>query len=121
MARARAAFDAAHEEVFAFRDPSSEVEFVGWRAVARCRLRKRRFGRLSREKAREAKLPKRRRAFFEGKGEVNARVLAFDAMKPGDAARGPAIVESPFTTVVIDPGARAARTRSGSLLITLRE
>ena len=121
VARARAAFDAAHEEVFAFRDPSSEVEFVGWRAVARCRLRKRRFGRLSREKARKAKLPKRRRAFFEGKGEVNARVLAFDAMKPGDAARGPAIVESPFTTVVIDPGARAARTRSGSLLITLRE
>ena len=50
---------------------------------------------------------------------MNARVAAFDSMKPGEAMRGPAIIESPFTTVVIDPGARAERTRSGSLFITL--
>ncbi len=115
----RAAFDEAHEEVFAFRDPSSEVEFVGWRAVARCRLRKGRLGRLARGTVREAALPKRRKAWFEGKGLVNARVAAFDAMQPDAALCGPAVVESPFTTVVIDPGARAARTGSGSLRITL--
>jgi N-methylhydantoinase A len=31
---------------------------------------------------------------------------------------GPAIVESPFTTVVIDPGAEAVRRGSGTLVIT---
>lgn len=121
VAQVRAAFDDAHEEVFAFRDTSSEVEFVGWRAVARCRLRKRRLGRLTREAVHEVQLPKRREAFFTGKGLANARVAAFDAMAPGASLRGPAIVESPFTTVVIDPGASAARTRSGSLRITLQE
>ena len=119
--RTRAAFDEVHEEVFAFRDPSSEVEFVGWRAVARCKLRKGRFGRLVREAIHETTLPKRREAYFAGKGLVNARVAAFDSMKPGEAMRGPAIIESPFTTVVIDPGAKAERTRSGSLFITLQE
>ena len=119
--RARAAFDEVHEEVFAFRDPSSEVEFVGWRAVARCKLRKGHLGRLVRETIHETTLPKRRKAYFAGKGLVNARVAAFDSMKPGEAMRGPSIIESPFTTVVIDPGAKAERTRSGSLFITLQE
>ena len=63
--------------------------------------------------------PRGGRPNFAGKGLVNARVAAFDSMKPGAAMRGPAIIESPFTTVVIDPGAKAERTRSGSLFITL--
>ena len=32
---------------------------------------------------------------------------------------GPAIVESSFTTVVVDPGAVATRTAAGSLSITV--
>jgi N-methylhydantoinase A len=39
-------------------------------------------------------------------------------MGPGETVDGPAIIESSFTTVVIDPGAKAERRPSGSLLIT---
>jgi len=35
----------------------------------------------------------------------------------GEQVSGPAIIESPFTTVVIDPGATAERRASGSLSI----
>jgi N-methylhydantoinase A len=38
-------------------------------------------------------------------------------MAPGAQFAGPAIVESSFTTIVLNPGARAERTASGSLAI----
>jgi N-methylhydantoinase A len=49
---------------------------------------------------------------------VYAHVELFDGMKLNVNLEGPAIVESPLTTVVIDPGARAVRKESGSLVIT---
>ena len=79
--RFREEFDRLHEEVFAFCDPASEVEFVGWRATARCRLRDGRMGKLGHEKVFEKKLVPRRKAYFEGKGMVNARVVLFESMK----------------------------------------
>ena len=48
---------------------------------------------------------------------VDAKVVRFEAMKCGEAVAGPAIVESSFTTVVVDPGASAARRDTGSLVI----
>ena len=118
VARAREEFDRLHEEVFAFRDPASEVEFVGWRATARCKLRKGSLGKLHHEKLFEKELTPRRKAYFEGKGVVNARVLLFESMKSNVTINGPAIVESPFTTVVIEAGAKVMRKGSGSLVIT---
>jgi N-methylhydantoinase A len=41
-------------------------------------------------------------------------------MTLGEILTGPAVIESPFTTVVIDPGAVVERTAEGSLLITPR-
>jgi N-methylhydantoinase A len=49
---------------------------------------------------------------------VDAAVLAFDGLEPGRIVGGPAIVESPLTTVVVDPGATLERTAGGSLAIT---
>lgn len=118
VARVREEFDRLHEEVFAFRDPTSEVEFVGWRATARCKLRNGKLGKLQHEKLFEKDLAPRRTAYFEGKGSVNARVLPFESMRPNVSVRGPAIVESPFTTVVIEAGAKVVRKPSGSLVIT---
>jgi len=40
-------------------------------------------------------------------------------MKRNAAVEGPAIIESPFTTVVIDPGAKAVRKPSGNLVVTV--
>lgn len=115
--RAREAFDRIHEEIFAFRDPASEVEFVGWRAAARCKLRKGQVGRLARERLYEKELPSSRMAYFTGAGRRKTRVALFGTLKVDSPVRGPAIIESPFTTVVIDPGAAAVRNRSGNLVI----
>jgi N-methylhydantoinase A/oxoprolinase/acetone carboxylase beta subunit len=47
--------------------------------------------------------------------DVDVRML--EAMVPGAVLTGPAIVESPVTTVVVDARATAVRLASGSLLI----
>jgi N-methylhydantoinase A len=118
VAGLRRAFDDAHEEIFAVRDAGSAVEFVGWRAVARCRLRKGALGKMVHEGLFEKRIAPHRMAYFDGVGRVRTRVQMMDDMKTGAAVAGPAILESPFTTVVINPGARAVRTASGGLLIT---
>jgi N-methylhydantoinase A len=116
--RVRDDFDRMHEEVFAFSDPGSEVQFVGWRATTRCRLRQRDLGKLGKDRIYEAKLSKSRKAYFPGSGMLDSRVELFDTMKPNVPLDGPVIVESPLTTVVIEPGARVVRKKSGSLVIT---
>jgi N-methylhydantoinase A len=118
LSRVREDFDRLHEEVFAFRDPGSEVEFVGWRATARTRLRSAGIGRLQSERAFEAEVSSSRETYFAGHGSVATEVQLFEAMEPGATVEGPAIIESPFTTVVVDPGATAARTEGGTLVIT---
>jgi N-methylhydantoinase A len=111
-------FDRLHEEVFAFRDPGSDVEFVGWRATARARLGAGGFGRLEAEGALEAGVSGSRTAYFAGLGAVETDVELFEAMDPGAAVEGPAVIESAFTTVVVDPSATAVRTEGGTLVIT---
>lgn len=108
-------FHRVHREVFAIDDAASAVEVVSWRARVRCRLRK------------EAPVPApaspgadrsgRRSVYFAETGQVDATVHHFDQLAVAEAVTGPAIIESPVTTVVVDPGARATRTAGGSLLI----
>jgi N-methylhydantoinase A len=116
--RVRESFDQTHEEVFAFRDQGSDVEFIGWRATVRCNLRESSLGGLNQEKTFGVKVPSYRKAFFDKKGIVNTKVEMFETMKLNRPIKGPAIIESPFTTVVIDPGATVVRKKSGTLVIT---
>ena len=55
--------------------------------------------------------------FFSGVGAVDAAIWRLEAMAPGTQLTGPAIVESSFTTIVVNPGASAERAPSGSLVI----
>jgi N-methylhydantoinase A len=117
LAALKASFHGMHKTIFEINDPASEVEFVTWRAKVRCRLREGGAGRLS-ETASERSGPSQRRIYFSDTGWVDAPILLFDAMTPGNPVTGPAIVESSFTTVVTDPWATAARTESGGLRVT---
>jgi N-methylhydantoinase A len=112
----RQAFHRVHEEVFAIADPTSAVEVVSWRARVSCRLAPAAVGRLVEARERPAHAPTRR-AYFPQTGMVDARVLLFEELARGEVVEGPAIVESPVTTVVIDPGATVERTAGGSLSI----
>lgn len=117
VARVRQDFDHLHEEIFAYCDKASEVQFVGWRATARCRLSQGDLGKLAKDKIYEAEIHPSRKAYFSGTGLVDTRIALFETMAPDDPLEGPAIIESPLTTVVIDPGAKVVRKESGSLVI----
>jgi N-methylhydantoinase A len=61
----------------------------------------------------------RRRVWFAGEW-IDTQILARDALHPGDAIAGPAIVEQLDTTTIVEPGDRAMVDREGNLVITLR-
>jgi N-methylhydantoinase A len=113
--RFRAAFDMQHRSLFTVEDPLSAVEIVALRANVRCCLTERRNFSLKHEP-----LPcegARRRVTFPGHGAMEAPVRRLDALPEGVTFAGPAILESPFTTVVIDPAARYVRQPSGTLVV----
>ena len=110
-------FHRNHEALFTFADSESSIETVGWRANVRCRLRD--GVNLSVDGADgDHEIAGHRSVYFPDTGFVEARVVHFEGMDAGGTVEGPAIIESSFTTVVIDPGAKAERRPSGSLLIT---
>ena len=109
-------FHAIHEEIFAIADSKSEVEVVGWRANVRCRLRDGVQWNVK-EADGGVEVPASREAYFSGVGLVETKVLRFEDMERGARVEGPVIIESSFTTVVVDQGASAKRYASGSLVI----
>ncbi len=117
LAALKSAFHDTHKTIFEISDPGSGVEFVTWRARVRCRLRAAGAGRVP-PPAGGADLPASRRVYVAGTGWVEARIARFEAMRPDEPLPGPAIVESSFTTVVVDPGTTAVRTAGGGLRVT---
>lgn len=111
-------FHKAHAQLFAFSDPDSAIEIVGWSALASCRLND--HGDIRLAGSMSAAAPTSRDAYFAATGWVSAPVHRFEAMAEGEAVSGPAIIEGSFTTVVVDPGAVARKRPSGSLSIEIR-
>jgi N-methylhydantoinase A len=58
-----------------------------------------------------------RKVYFAGDGAVEATLHDFETMPAGQQFAGPAIIESPFTTVIADGATTFERTASGSLLM----
>jgi N-methylhydantoinase A len=107
-------FRKLHEEIFAVRDEQSAVEIVALRARVMCPLQSRSQGRLGGELA-----PARseREVYFSGHGRMTARVCSLGSLALGESLAGPAIVESPLSTIVVEPGTAAERRADGSVLI----
>lgn len=110
------AFHTTHEEVFAIRDAHSGIEIVGWSVSVACRIRS--DATVGIVAAPSAVADEgTRSAFFPGHGRLATAVRRFEAIATGEKVAGPAIIESSFTTVVVNPGAIAERRPSGSLSI----
>lgn len=109
-------FDALHQEVFGVADPGSEVELLGWRAAARCKTGSQQLPRVAPTRI-HSRPVRRRRATFEEVGTVMADVWDASVLKVGEGHEGPAIVETPDTSVVIDAGATFELNERGSLVI----
>ncbi len=110
------AFHATHEDVFAIRDANSGIEIVGWSVSVACRIRDEQGGTLAASAASGAG-EGTRTAYFPGHGRVPATLRRFETVAVGEKIAGPAIIESSFTTVVVNPRAVAERRPSGSLSI----
>jgi N-methylhydantoinase A len=110
-------FHAVHEEVYAVRDERAVIEIVNLRARVTCPLGGGAADTIALEPA--ASDTSTRSVYFGGTGAVDAAIWRLEAMAPGTHITGPAIVESSFTTVVLNPGATAERSASGSLVIVL--
>jgi N-methylhydantoinase A len=108
-------FHSIHDEVYAMRDERAVIEVVNLRARVNCPLRGGGEDMVALEQSHSSS--GMRSVYFGGLGSVNAAILRLEAMAPGAQFAGPAIVESSFTTIVLNPGARAERTASGSLAI----
>jgi N-methylhydantoinase A len=117
LAALKRTFHETHKTIFEISDPASDVEFVTWRAKVRCRLRESGTGRLPSPED-TATILTRRKIYFAGTGWVDAEVARFETMVADQPLAGPAIIESSFTTVVVDPGTVAVRTAGGGLRVT---
>jgi N-methylhydantoinase A len=111
----RQGFHDIHHEVFAVSDAHSPVEIVGWRVRAECRLHD---SELAARGEIAEMTRKSRRAWFPALGEVLTPVLDFSALAEEEPIPGPALVESPLTTVVVDPLTTAMRSPLGNLLLS---
>jgi N-methylhydantoinase A len=109
-------FHAVHEEVYAVRDERAVLEVVNLRARVTCPLESQSDDTVTLERSEGA--PQSRNVYFSGAGLVEAAIWRLEAMSAGTQVTGPAIIESSFTTIVLNPGAGAERSSNGSLVIT---
>ncbi len=109
-------FHETHERVFAVRDPGSVVEFVSWSSSVSCRVRREGRPVLAHETSGLAS-GKRRQAYFHGAGLTSTPVFPLSALESEREYEGAALIETPFTTIVIDQAARFHKDRSGSLIV----
>ena len=111
-------FHRTHRELFAIEDRCSEIELILWRAKVRCRLRATDIGALNPGDESGETDRGSREAYFDDIGLVSTPVLRVPLMETEKSYQGPLIVETPFTTVVVDPEARIELSPTGSLVIT---
>jgi N-methylhydantoinase A len=107
-------FHDLHRATFGVSQPGAHVEVVGWRARAVCAA----GPAQKREGRQRALLGERggeRDAWFAGLGRTMVPVYELDGLADDALVPGPALIESPFTTVVVGAADTARRLASGSL------
>ena len=111
-------FHKEHQTIFAVNDPGAVIEMLNWNAQVNCRLH------YHREAAQpnvvSLKRDKRTRMVgFNPQRRFETAIQPIESMAAGDQVSGPAIIESSFTSVVIDPGAVAELLPDGGLMVTI--
>ena len=115
-------FDALYEKTYgqgsAYREAGREI--IIFRVTAVGELQRPKIERAStREANTEQAVKGKRDAYFEDYGKlVPTAVYDFERLKPGSEIFGPAIVETPVTTVVVNPLDRAVMDGFRNIVIT---
>ena len=109
-------FHEVHNDIFAISDPDSSVEMVCWTAAVSCQMRAEDGVRNVTFSASD-KSDERRLVYFDGHGELSTPIKKLGNIVTGKKDLGPAIVETPFTTIVIDPEASYQVSENNSVII----
>jgi N-methylhydantoinase A len=112
----KSAFHREHERIFAYRDDASVVEAIAWRAQVSCEIARAAELRLA-ESSNAGSASAHRQVYFTSTGWSELPVHNFAGLPIETELRGPAVVESPFTSVVINPDAAFRRSAQGNLVI----
>lgn len=110
-------FHKTHQDIFAVSDEASPIETIGWAAAVHCRLGAQAPGRMRHQQ--DGAIGQDRQVYFKDTGWVKAKVASIDALAGDTVIEGPAILESGFTSIVIDPGATVVCDPSGTLVIDI--
>ena len=111
-------FHKEHQTIFAVNDPGAEIEMLNWNAQVSCRLHTNRPA--AQPHMASLKGGKRTRMVgFNLQGRFKTAIHPIESISAGERVNGPAIIESSFTSVVIDPGAVAELLSDGGLMVTI--
>ena len=109
-----ALFHVEHERHYHHRDPGSEVAFITWQALATL-PRPATKASLAASAAMHTRA--QREVRFPGRGKRQVDVIGALELSPGDVREGPLIVETPLTTIVVDPDSAISASESGALIV----
>jgi len=111
-------FHATHKRIFAVCDPDSSIEILTWNAAISCSGDSPTTGELNAEHQHSCS-KESRRIHLPKVGLVDAEIIDFNNMEVGRILHGPAIVESPFTSIVIDERCSFSKNAMGTLTVEL--
>jgi N-methylhydantoinase A len=118
--RLAGAFETAYREKFALTPPDVPIEFINIRVAVRAPVAGAEITVHGERGGAGGALKGRRPAYFRERDDfVEAAVYERARLAPGDALRGPAVVEEEGSTLVIGPGGTARVATSGNLVVTL--
>jgi N-methylhydantoinase A len=111
-------FHARHQEIFAMHDVASDIHILGLRARVICKDRGEQVLQSVAPSRSHPTVSSGREMYFAGHGLLHGQVWIMDDLEPAKGEiRGPGVIESQFTTVVLDPGTSAQRLENGNLLV----
>lgn len=117
VAEIAAGFHEEHRRQFTYARPEMAVEFLHWRVVAVGRIPLAKAPERAVEEAVEVQSGRRDAYVPELGGMAPVAVVEAAALVPGAVVRGPAVIESDTTTVLLNPGDRLSVTHDGTLVI----
>lgn len=112
-----AKFDGAHLKLFSVNQPGAPLEIVSWRAEGRVRRDKPALAMALAAEGANLEATGSRVMHFQGNA-YDSDVHRVEQLPSGITLQGPAVIEEPTTTIVLDPGT-TAYTRPTHYLITI--
>jgi N-methylhydantoinase A len=115
------AFHAAHERVFAVREPGQYLECLLWKVRATAVLEKPQVRARAAAPEGEPEPVAYTEAYFQETGPGPVPRYEGALLAPGARVEGPALIREPTTTVVVYPGAVATMTPLGNYLLDVTD